>query len=44
MITEQNMEYKIIFLDEKLIHKDLSKIPQENRDIIFEKLKTLSKS
>jgi hypothetical protein len=35
------MVYKIIFLDEKLINKDLSKIPNFTRKNIFDKLKSL---
>jgi len=41
MIIEKNMEYKILFNSEKLINKDISKIPKQNLDLIFNKLNFL---
>jgi mRNA interferase RelE/StbE len=38
------MEYKIVFLVEKTINKDLLKIPKNNRILIVKKLKLLSKN
>lgn len=43
MIIEKNMNYKIIFRSEKIIFKDISKIPQQNRKVIFDKIDELSK-
>lgn len=41
MILEKNMKYKIIFMSEKIISKDISKIPKNNLDLIFKKLDSL---
>ena len=38
MIIEKNMEYNIFFNSEKIINKDISKIPKQNLDLIFSKL------
>ena len=38
------MVYKIIFNNEKIIHKDISKIPKDYIQIIFNKLEELSKN
>jgi hypothetical protein len=43
MITQVNMEYKIIFASEKIISKDFSKIPEKNKSLIFQKIKELQK-
>lgn len=42
MILEKNMKYKIIFISEKVISKDISRIPKQNLDLIFKKLDLLS--
>jgi hypothetical protein len=42
MIIEKNMEYNIIFNDEKLLNKDFLKIPNNNLKIIFDKIENLS--
>jgi hypothetical protein len=36
------MEYKIIYRSEKIILKDISKIPKQNLKPIFDKLESLS--
>ena len=42
MIIEKNMVYNIIFNDEKILNKDLSKISKKNIDNIFVKLEFVS--
>jgi len=41
MIIKINMEYKILFNSEKLINKDISKIPKQNLDLIFKRIELL---
>jgi hypothetical protein len=36
------MEYKVIFFSEKIITKDISKIPKKNQILIFNKIEELS--
>lgn len=38
------MLYKVIFYNEKIITRDLSKVPKKNLDLIFLKLDWLEKS
>lgn len=35
------MDYKILFNSEKLINKDISKIPKQNLNLIFKKIESL---
>ena len=44
MIIEKNMDYNVIFNDQKLLDKDFSKIPYDFLKNIFDKIDYLSKN
>ncbi len=44
MTLEKNMKYKISFHRERLIQKDISKIPQNNIKIIFDTIEFLAEN
>lgn len=41
MILEKNMEYKIIIQNERIFAKDLSKIGEKERKLVFQKIEKL---